>query len=65
MGHVARSGGGRTDSFAAEGVDGDTALEISNLVVLSRVDKRKDRCEISPQQLVEASGRAEVRAAAG
>jgi hypothetical protein len=49
------------DNGGVEGSYGRDRVAISNLVVLSRVDKRKDRCEISPQQLVEASSRAEVR----
>jgi len=38
---------------------GSAVVDICNLIILSRVDKRKDRCEISSQQLVEATGRAE------
>jgi BRCA1/BRCA2-containing complex subunit 3 len=57
IGEVVDNGGGE----GSYGRDRSACVAISNLVVLSRVDKRKDRCEISPQQLVEASSRAEVR----
>jgi hypothetical protein len=52
--------GGAGASSAARSSIADTTVEISNLIILSRVDKRKDRCEISSQQLVRATTQAEV-----
>eukprot|EP00038_Savillea_parva_P013863 m.213036 g.213036 ORF g.213036 m.213036 type:complete len:282 (+) comp26348_c0_seq1:279-1124(+) len=43
---------------------GDRVVEICNLIILSRSDKRKDRCEISSEQLVSATETAERLAAA-
>lgn len=45
---------------AVEGLPEEQVVEISNLIILSRVDKRKDRCEISSEQLVAATMQAEV-----
>lgn len=48
---------------AAQGDAGLTITQVSHLTIISRVDKQRDRCEVSADQLVGASTQAEMLAA--